>query len=254
MNQVKITTALLSEMSDLSTVNKLVYIILITKANPIGIVNFNPVEIAALASVDKYHFSDLRVFGDRIVDLGGGEILLTRYLREQWGRLSRKCPPHKTVFNLLWQRWGTRLADGSEPFLAEWKRLGIAKYAPLIAGEYHGESEKLPDYLVEAREATKDAIAKTSIPSKWPEAVKSAAKAYFDFRDEKIMQCRGVSDSKEWTLTFQDAKQVIRLIQSWIDGGALPHAIDSAITNAVLGKFKGFFAPKLPSKISKNEP
>lgn len=244
MNQVKLTTALLSELTDLSTVNKLVYIILITKANPIGIVHFNPTEIAALASVNKYHFSDLRVFGDRVVELGGNEILLTRYMREQWKTLSRNCPPHKTVFNLLWQRWGARRADGSEPFLDEWESLKIRKYAPLIAGEYHGEGDKIPEHLVEAREITKDTIEKMVIPAKWPDSVKSAIKAYCVFRDDKVMECRGVSDAKDWKFTKADARQVIRLVQSWLDGGCLPHLIDSAITNAILGKYKGFITPR----------
>lgn len=244
MKQVKITTSLFSELHDLSTVSKLVYVILITKANPIGIVTFNPVEIAALAAVDKYHFSDLKVFGDRVVDLGNNEILLSRYMKEQWKVLSRGCQPHKTVFNLLWQRWGHTRPDGSEPFVDKWHSMGIGDHVPVISGEYQGENAKIPEQILEAREITKSTISKAFIPAKWPAAVKTAVSAYFTFRQDKIMDCRSLSDAKDWKFTPADAKQMLRLVQSWLDGGCLPHAIDGTITNAILGKFKGFITPK----------
>lgn len=231
-----------TELGDVSLTNKALYLMLWSKANDIGIAKWNLTEIRGLAGFD-FHTSDLNSLGDRVKKISDSEVLLTRYLKLQWGRLSRKSPGQTNVWRLLHEKWGEQRKDFSEPFLDKWKEWGILEYAPKIVEEYHGDGHK-PDWLLEHQAALEKVRKVSNPPAKWPDAVKTEVVSYCEYREALAERQRSFSGCKEFRWDVSSWRATVASINSWVANKGLPSEICQSINNCIMGNYTSFWVPK----------
>lgn len=238
-----------SGLGDVSLPNKALYLLMWSKADRIGVFRWNLSEVRGLAGYD-FHTTDLNALGDRVVSLGGGEFLLSRYLKTTVGRLSRRSTGHNRVWEMIHDRWGGPDEVGNEPFYAVWEDLGIRKHAPEVIEEYHGEAEGLPKFLAEhralAREAEKAAVA----PASWPVDIQHDFAYYCNFRLEFALRVISVDGCREWSWGPNDVTALIRTVNSWFHRKAMPSEISQALFSSAGGKYKNI---RIPPSILRKE-
>lgn len=235
-----------SALGDVSLHNKALYMILWSRADKIGVTPWNLDEIRAISG-HRYHTTDLQSLGDRVVPLGSGELLMTRLLATTNGKLSRSCPAHKPVWAAIHSRWGEQREYGSEPFLEEWDRLGIKKYAPIIIDEYHGQGP-MPKWLADHLKQAEAAKA-VKIPAKWGEILKNDVQFYLQERVEMALAARTYKACKETKWNVKLAEFLIRKVNDWLKEST-ENQVSVCIANAVFGNHMNIYAPKHTTKSS----
>lgn len=72
--------------------------------------------LASLMIGEKVKADDLRVFGERVLLLSSGKVLLTSFVLFQYGKLSVDCRPHQGIFKAIEKHGIAHLVEGHPEF------------------------------------------------------------------------------------------------------------------------------------------
>lgn len=84
----------------LSPISKLLWGYVTDLCDAVGIIDLD-LEAASFDIGSEVTEANIAELGDRITNLGGGKLLINKFIEFQYGKLSELCPAHKPVFRLL---------------------------------------------------------------------------------------------------------------------------------------------------------
>lgn len=206
-------------------------IVLECLADKAGVVDWELEKINEVAG-DGADFNrlDVKQLGsDNAVWMPGGTcVLLSQFMKNQYGRLSRSCPAHKQVWQAIIKWWGRpESKHDREPFLEFFAEKNITRHAPLIKDEDQGLDE--PVWKTRLKEEAQKAQT-IEIPGTLPLCVFDAMRDCFDWRVRMAMRSRIRTEGERWTWTYEQAEQDIKQVQNMLKRFT-PESVEIQIRN-----------------------
>lgn len=208
-------------------------IVLECLADKAGVVDWELEKINEVAG-DGADFSRLDVkqlgIDNAIWMPGGTSILLSRFMKGQYGTLSRHCPAHDTVWQAIAKWWGVPAhPHDQEPFVAFFSEKMIFRHAPNIKDEDQGLDE--PVWKTRLKEEVAEAK-KIEIPNSLPMCIVEALRDCFDWRVRMALRSRIRTEGEKWTWTPEQADQDIKQVQSMLKRFT-PEAVEVQLRNMI---------------------
>jgi hypothetical protein len=228
---------IIAGLGDISGMRKLLYVALWSRADPIGVVQYNTQQMLALTGI-LYQREDFEAFGNRLIFLNDVEMLLTRYLQTTVGTLSPKNRNQTAVWKLLFERWKAT-KDNPEPFFAAWKELKISLYAPLMEDAYTGEDTLCPR-VAEFREKLRLCLT-VDTPPDWSHKIASTFKQYIRHRVEEALQKTSKADTDKFRLVPSQVMSLQEIVGDMVNDKVPEKRIIQQIRSAINNNYKSIF-------------
>jgi uncharacterized phage protein (TIGR02220 family) len=170
-------------------------------------------KLASYQIGEKVKVDDLKVFGERVIVLDNGKVLLTNFVSFQYGTLSRDCRPHQNIIRAIEKHGVSSLVDGHPDFIASETPTSQIPYAKGIQRDKEKEKEKEED---KEQDMDKETV---PVPPRSPEAelldhLNKTADRHFRHTPENLKLIRSrlssVDDDKPGVL-----KMIDRMAAKW---------------------------------------
>lgn len=186
-------------------------------ADEAGVVDWNLPKIQEVAGdgIDISRVDINKMGADHAVWMpDGGAILLSQFMKMQYGTLSRHCPAHSNVWKTIEKWWGSRPSiHDPEPFVDFFASKLISRHAPPIKNEAQGDHEPYwkTRSIIELAE-----VRQVVIPESLPSGVYKAMNGVFKWRERMIERARITSEGEKWMWTKDQADQMIDRVKSML--------------------------------------
>ncbi len=165
-------------------------------------VNYSRLDITALGSdyavwmPDNYH------------------ILLSQYMQFQHVKLSRRCPAHHAIFDLIEKWWGKAEKGQREPYMEFMAQKTITRHAPTFMEEDQGNGE--PAWKVQLKERVAESKGE-SMPDDIPAGIALELQNYFDWRCDLAVRAITKTDGMKHDWSASHVRDEIRRIRDWMN-------------------------------------
>ena len=223
------------DFSSLSFKHRALLIALECLADKAGVVDWNLDKIhAVVGDGPEITRLDIHSMGaDHVVWMPDGcAVLLSQFMKSQYGTLSRKCPAHSPVWQAIKKWWGERESiHHQEPFKAFFAEKLITRHGPLIKDEDQGG--EVPAWKIRALEDA-ELVKAVVIPEALPQCVYCAVKDMFAWRQRMVDRARIRTEGEKWTWTKEQAEHDIEQISSMLRTYT-PESVEAQIRNMIRG-------------------
>jgi len=238
------------DFSCLSFKHRSLLVVLECLADKAGVVEWDLSKIYEVAgSGVQFTRLDINALGsDNAVWLDDNcHILLSRFMKFQYGTLSRASPAHIGVWSDIAKWWG--VPDDkfqTEPFLEFFAKKLIARHAPAIKGEDRGPIETQV-WKIESLAAIESAK-RVPIPDSLPLSIQQAIASMFKWREGIAARCRNKTDAAKFEWDAEKASEDIRQISVMLIKYT-EESVETQIRNMQRAN-STYLSPPLPTKFN----
>lgn len=238
------------DFSCLSFKHRSLLVVLECLADKAGVVEWDLGKIHEVAGAGvQFTRLDINALGsDNAVWLDDNcHILLSRFMKFQYGTLSRASPAHIGVWSDIARWWG--VPDDkfqTEPFLEFFSKKLIARHAPAIKGEDRGPIETQA-WKIESLAAI-EAAKKVPIPNDLPLSIQQAIASMFKWRETIASRCRNKTDAFKFEWDAEKASEDIRQTRAMLNKYT-EESVETQLRNMPRAN-SAYLSPPLPTKFN----
>lgn len=221
MSKLAYEEDIIASLGDISGMHKLLYLTLWSRANVLGHITVNMDTILGLTGI-RYHEDDLFKFGNRVIVIKDGEVVLSRYLQTTIGSFSPSSRPQAKMWAMLKLRYQATPTN-LDPFLIQWEEWKIRPFAPELPDEYHGEHDLSPK-IIKYRNDLKACLS-VDTPPGWSQRIADEFRKFVQYRVERGLLQTSKSDRNANILLPSQVMAFQATVQEMLNDGLSERAI-----------------------------